>query len=105
MKNIKFKKWDCYLWFGQYENGRTAIALKEHVTHEIIAKATVNIDEFQLPPGDVLIKNWSENEGMVDALIDAGIIDHPHATVATGHVDADLCKLLIDPVKYVPIFE
>ena len=95
--DVKFKHWHCYLKFGQYENGRTAIQLKEKATHQPIATATVNVPDFDLPDGLVIIKNWSENKGMTQSLIDAGIINEPVGIVQCGHAAGHICELLINP--------
>ena len=68
---VKFKKWDCIVHFSKYtENDRTAITLIDAMDGSPVAKSTVNIGEAPLEDDEVIIKGWSENEGMQDALID-----------------------------------
>ena len=71
---IKFKQWNCLLVGAYYGNGRKAIELVDSETHEPIARATTNIPNVPLEDDEVLIKDYSENEGMADTLIAAGII-------------------------------
>ena len=44
----------------------------------------------------VFIKNWSENEGILQSLIEAGVVSQPFAHIPTGYVYADACYLLVD---------
>ena len=73
---IQFKKWICYVETGMYHDKSKAIKLVNATTGELIAIATVCISETQQPPanGNIYVKGYSENEGMEDALIAAGII-------------------------------
>ncbi|ENH96703.1 hypothetical protein J416_09404 [Gracilibacillus halophilus YIM-C55.5] len=72
--NVNFKGYDCIAAFGKYLNGNTAIQLVDAEDDSLVAVATVN-GEIKNTEEIVGIKNWSENEGMVDALIDAGVIE------------------------------
>jgi len=62
------------LVWGSYSNGRPAL---EFVTMsgEPMARATVNLEEVMLPPGCTFVKSYSENEGMAEALEQAGIVE------------------------------
>jgi hypothetical protein len=93
MKNVKFKKWDCYVKYAQYSNGRLAIQLEENGTYEPIAVATINIPECRLQINEVIIKNYSENEGMISALLEAGIITEFVRTVKHGFVESPIYKI------------
>jgi hypothetical protein len=70
---VKFKKWNCELEVGYYNQGRVALTLigaagtKEE--GEPIATCTVNLAKDELAPGHVHIKEWSGNEGMTEALV------------------------------------
>lgn len=39
------------------------------------------------------IKNYSENEGILDLLIGLGVIEPPHRRVASGFVMIDICNM------------
>jgi hypothetical protein len=73
---VQFKKWICDLTYGRYRDQSIAIRLRNVVTHEPIAKATVCLVTYGKKPEplNVFIKDYSENEGMVDALAKAGVI-------------------------------
>ena len=89
---VEFKGWRCILLPGKryLQQDRIALQLVDVEDGEPIATASVNIAEEDLPMEDneVFIKNYSENEGMTDALIAAGVIS-PEVikTVQTGFVE------------------
>ena len=101
MKSIKFKQWECNPVFGEYGNGRTAIQLKDAVDGSPIATATINLcdyPEFPIGEGQVHIKNYSENEGMVAALIEAGIVEEISSFgIGPFAAPCSLCKLIGAP--------
>ena len=77
-------------------NGHTALLLfSEH--GEPLCTATVNLPQpVMLQADEVLIKDWSENEGVMQALIDAGVIGPVMDSHGTGFVYATRHKLLVD---------
>lgn len=95
MAKIKFKHWNCILVQGYYSNNRIALQLIDEEDRSPVAKCTVNLPDEPLAEDEVAIKNWSENKGILEVLIDARIISPPHRTVKTGHCVADICYLLI----------
>ena len=58
--------------------------------------ATVNMPEVDLKHDEVLIKDYSENEGILEALIRAEVISDPIDVVSAGFVEVFKCKLLIN---------
>lgn len=94
-KTVKFRNWDCILSFAKYRTtDATSIQLLDANDGHPIAVATVNLDV--VPEKDhVFIKDWSENEGMVESLVKAGVISEPIGEIPTGFVTAKICKLLI----------
>ena len=94
---IKYKHWDCYVEFNKYaQNGNNAICLYEVGTDEPIAVATVNLPGVRLNPDEVIIKNYTENEGMLKTLVNAKIISEPISVVQHGFVNSPICKLLVN---------
>lgn len=78
---IKFKQWNCTIVASHYlipathtvsHDKRKAIILVEN--NEVIAVATVNMPDYPCEENQVYIKNYSENEGMLQTLIDNNII-------------------------------
>lgn len=96
MIKVKFKKWNCVAVFGRYlNNNRVSIRLIEEETNEPIATASVNLTEIRgMTDNQVAIKDYSENEGMVEALTKAGIIGNRILLVDNGHVEIGIYELL-----------
>jgi hypothetical protein len=71
---------------GKYANGRTAIHIDDAIEGYPYATATVNIDHVLLADNEVLIKDYSENEGMLDFLIRNNIVTPTPNGVQSGFV-------------------
>ena len=78
MKEVKFKEWNCYVFFTEYVNSKNvAIRLMEIETGEAIGTCTVNLPEVvesYKPLDVVVIKEYGENEGILKVLVDAKIV-------------------------------
>ena len=90
---IKFGQRICLPVAGVYANGRKALALVDVVSREPIANATVNLPEHDCGDDEIFVKDWSENASMVDALLDAGLIEFPHGAESSGYVVVPRCRL------------
>ena len=71
---------------GKYSNGRVAIHLDDVNDGYPYATATVNIDNVLLDYDEVLIKDYSENEGMLNFLIKNNIVTPTPNGVQSGFV-------------------
>lgn len=97
---VKFKKWDCIIEWSIYsQNDNIAIQLIDENTKELISVATTNTgrknEEFK-----VQIKDYSENEGMWQSLVDAGVIkDNIVSTIPTGYVEVKVAELTEEAKK------
>lgn len=93
--HIKTKYIDtiCTIEKLAYQNKRIALQLIGPEGPE--CTASVNMPDLPCPEGYTYIKDYSENEGILDELIRHGIVDAPEAVVASGHVVIPLCKVLI----------
>lgn len=92
---MKYKNWECELQIGYYENGNTAIQLLDKEDYGLIATATMNLGD-KLPENQAYIKDYSENEGMLEALKKAGIINNIIGYKSSGYITAPLCELNMD---------
>jgi hypothetical protein len=80
-----------------YTNGRVALVLVDpngEFGPEDYMVATVNLPDVELKEGEVVVKDYSENEGIFSALKEAGIVSEPVRWVHTGFVKCPVCKLL-----------
>lgn len=66
------ERW-CLLEWKTYLDQSPALIVND-VNGARIANATVWLEHAVLEPGNVLVKTWSENEGLDSALIGAGVL-------------------------------
>ena len=78
---------------GTYGNDSRAITATT-LFGEPLFTATVALDELPAE-GCVFLKGWSENEGIPEALVKAGIVELTGRTIPTGYCKAVEAKLLI----------
>jgi hypothetical protein len=88
---IKFKGFICNLEKYEYTNGRIALYLTDVKTGEDVIVPTVNVPEEYINDNEVIIKNYSENEGVLDVLINYKIISKPISFSKQG---LPICKFL-----------
>lgn len=74
---INFQGIECILRKGKYANGRIALYLEDAETFQPVAKCTTNIPTAKLNDGDILIKDYMENTGILDALVQSGVVTKP----------------------------
>ncbi|AFM11212.1 hypothetical protein [Turneriella parva] len=93
-RKISFLGEELTIWKSKYaENNRVALELVTD-DDEPFMTATVNTREA-IPEGHVTIKNYSENEGLLEVLIENGIVERPALSIATGFVHIPVCKSLL----------
>lgn len=90
-----FKQWLCAIDKRTYANGRVALQLIDAEDGCPIATATVNLPDEQVAPDETFIKDYSENAGMLEALLKAGIIERTGVTARTGFVTVEKVKVLV----------
>lgn len=80
---------DVVLKFGLYDDPENLIpALQlysdEGAGLEPLATATVNVPDWGPEDGCIMIKDWSENEGMMASLVDSGVIEDTGFSLAVN---------------------
>lgn len=93
MKKVWFLGEECSLKLGKYANGQVAIQLICE-DGSPMGVATAAVEGVELADGEVLIKDYSENSGMLSALIVAGIVKDTERRVKSGFVELAVCKLM-----------
>ena len=94
---VNFKGSLCYVVLTHYSRGNVpALFLCEIEEHEPIASATVNFaTSGYLPPENCcLIKNTGDNEGILEALHTAGIIQPLDQIISVNGCSAHLCLII-----------
>lgn len=93
MKTATFLGRACEVHVKNYQNGQTALVLLDAETEELMTFATRAIDQ-DVPEGCVAIKDYSENEGLLDALVEADIVMPTGKTYPSGFTELIECRLL-----------
>lgn len=60
-----------------------------------MATATINVPSLELPENYVVVKDQDENEGMMEALVEAGIVRPTGLRVVVGYYSAPVAELLV----------
>jgi hypothetical protein len=99
MKNYKLElgeeEYQVTLEFGEYRgNGRVAITVVDAEEGEDLLVATVNIPEAELEAGETIIKDYSENAGILKFLVENRVISAPIRNISTGFVQCQVVKIL-----------
>lgn len=85
---------ECVTEFARYRNGQLNLQLYTRQTGEPWLTASVALNNEELPEGCMFVKNYSENEGVVSMLFNAGVIEvEPVKTVRSGFVEISAYRL------------
>ncbi|MFA5158142.1 MAG: hypothetical protein WC451_03100 [Patescibacteria group bacterium] len=87
-----------YLSFDFYSNGSMSISGRS-LEGEPLFKATVALEDGVPRKGYVILKGWSENEGIPEALEKAGVVKRTGRTIQTGFCIAEEAKLLKQEIE------
>jgi len=93
---VEFEGWTCFVKLGQYENGRTSISLMDIDDGCPVARATSNIPHAELEENETLIKDYSENEGMLNSLIETGLVKYTGKNIKSGWIELPVVTILFD---------
>ena len=95
-KIVHFNGFKCVAKISRYLIPNIpAIILYDIEDGQEVLRPTTNLLDVKLKYKEVFIKNYSENEGVLQALIDAGIISEPVYKMDSGFVELYICKLLV----------
>jgi hypothetical protein len=91
---VGFGGYICDIQVERYATRNQAVRLLDVEDGMPVAVATLNVDGLDLD--EVAIKNYSENEGMYETLLENGIIHPKHRELSTGYVTVPVCRLTED---------
>lgn len=93
---------NCQFMVGLYANGNLGIEIWSDEEGPI-TKVTVNPD-IKIPTDRIAIKNYSENEGMVDFLVEEDLIEpDPVQIIESGFVTIPVHKLTTYGMLYLSL--
>lgn len=89
------RKADLLVKFNRYaDSDAIAISLSDAQSGEPYARLTTNISDIEIPDDCVVVKNYSENEGLDLIMVEAGFLRAiPVGSVKGGHVDMPVYQL------------
>jgi hypothetical protein len=90
-KSLRFAGYKATVSIGRYHDGNTRLQL--WCSDGPLATASVNPDG-PLAENEVAIKNYAENAGILDVLVNAGVVSAPIRTVRAGCMTVPVCTLL-----------
>lgn len=92
--HVWFKNWRCTTVWGFYGNGRIGLRLVEDGLP--VATATVNT-AIDVGLDQIIVKEYGENEGLIEALIEAGVIEPAFEAQYIGRFDACCARCRLTP--------
>lgn len=78
--------------------GDLCLRIKDWATDQLLLTATVCLPQFVPRPGHVFIKNYSANDGVLDALQKAKVIGEAIAVHKAGYAEVYECEYLLPSV-------
>lgn len=98
MKNVQFLGFECKVVISRNVKGGVEIKLFDAADNTPFATATICVPGVVLPSErHVVIKNYAENEGILDALEAAGIVKRTGVNVRSGFASCPVAELLVEP--------
>ena len=86
------------IYAAKYINGNTALMAVSPEGEDLL-KLTANLDTQNLPREKVIIKSYSENEGVFQCLIEQGVIATCGYMVNSGYVQLPVCTLTARAIR------
>jgi hypothetical protein len=87
MEEYNFDEQKVFVRLGEYKNKRPAIYLVNTISGEPFLKASINVPEdTKYINGEVVIKNYSENVGMLEFLLKNKLVTKPHRWLESAYV-------------------
>jgi len=93
MKKIRWRGHTLELELTRYANGRVALQLwsAEGMPY---ARPSVNLPEVKMANDEVAIKDFDENQGLLDALVKAGVLEPTERFARSGYCQYPICRLV-----------
>jgi len=92
--NGRYGTYNVIIAERSYGNNRLALEILDSEDGIPVMVATVNIPEVPLNEGEIIIKDYSENEGVLDFLQQNGLVGEVLREVQSGFVTCPIVKYL-----------
>jgi len=93
--NVWFKNWSCTTVWGFYGNGRVGLRLVEDGSP--VATVTINT-AVRVGLDEIIVKEYEENEGLIEALVTAGVVEPSFQAVYIGSFNSRCARCRLTPV-------
>jgi len=94
---FKWKNWTGTIQASSYRHDNSEAWIFQTEDGEPIATLTVMLEDAgPPPPGCLYVKDWSENEGVLQALVEHGYVYDTGQRIPTGYVEAALVVKLAE---------
>ena len=94
-KIVKFNGFNCVASVRPYGSGHVYMQLIDTEDGHPVARVSLNIDYVPVIENMILIKSYGENEGVYEALLEAGIVNKCDRKYPIGFENAHVCFLAI----------
>lgn len=95
MNKVTFLGEECNVMISRFAStDRIALYLEDSMGCPM-TRISVNMPDAEMADDETAIKNHSENEGILQILIDAGIVSEPVRYIKGGWVEFPVCKVLV----------
>jgi len=92
----------CYVLLTYYSNSRPGLQLYDSQTRELFTTASVDVPYAEIPGDSILIKDCSENRGVLKSLVDSGILYYSGKSLEIHSEELFLCyfsKEVLDEIQ------
>ena len=88
-------EYDCFLEYDaeQHMISMYSIDPDDGFVEPFMQVTKIPASGYPLMPGYVAVKNYSENEGILEALIALRVLDKPVKRIPSGFVFLEICKV------------
>ncbi|CAM3835764.1 hypothetical protein [Aquirufa aurantiipilula] len=86
---------NVYLLKGKYQNNQNSLQIINRSNDDPLLTVSICVPGLNLKNDELVIKNYSENEGILEFLIENEIAELTNRYVQIGYIDAPIVKLLV----------
>ncbi len=91
---------DCLLDWPKYKNKQQSLQIRTQYD-ELLMTASVCLPSIDVPTNHILIKDYSENTGILACLIENKVLTDTGVTIPSGFVQVNLCKLTEESLQSI----
>ncbi|MCA9178404.1 MAG: hypothetical protein KDB14_28280 [Planctomycetales bacterium] len=91
---VRFGGWNCRVVLQSYADGQhPLLRLIDVDDMASVARATVHLPGAELAEDELLVKDYAENEGVLEALIAAGLVEPTGRHISTECASLDVARM------------